>query len=63
MLDWKGLDVNTSILTADGWKTMGTVAEGDYVYDENLKPTRILHTSEVHYNPCFRIEFQRGKIR
>lgn len=63
VLDWKGLDVNTPILTADGWKTMGTVAEGDYVYDENLKPTRILHTSEVHYNPCFRIEFQRGKIR
>lgn len=57
VLDWKGLDVNTPILTTDGWKTMGTVAEGDYVYDENLFPTKVIHTSSVHLNPCYKIHF------
>lgn len=59
VLDWKGLDVNLPILTTEGWKTMGTVQEGDFVYDENLKPTKILHTSSVHHNPCYKIHFKK----
>ena len=57
VLDWKGLDVNTPILTTKGWKTMGTIEEGDYVYDENLFPTKVIHTSSVHHNPCYKIHF------
>lgn len=60
VLDWKGLDVNTPILTTDGWKTMGTVAEGDYVYDENGNATKVVHTSEIHHNPCYEIKFDNN---
>ncbi len=57
ILDYKGLDVNTPILTTNGWKTMGTIQEGDFVYDKDGKETMVLHTSEVHHNPCYRIYF------
>lgn len=61
VLDWKGLDVKTTILTTDGWKTMGTVQEGDTVFDENGKETKIIHTSEVHHNPCYMISFDNNE--
>ena len=57
VFDYKGLDINTPILTTNGWKTMGTIQEGDVVYDKDGKETTVLHTSEVHHNPCYRISF------
>lgn len=57
----KALDVNTEILTTDGWKTMGTVQAGDYVFGEDGKPTRVLWASDVQYDrPCYDIEFSDG---
>lgn len=58
MMDYKGLDINTPILTVNGWKTMGTVEEGDYVYDRDGNLTKILHVSEVHHNPCYEITIE-----
>lgn len=55
VFDYKGLDVNTPILTSTGWKTMGTINEGDIVYDCDGNETTVLHTSEVHNNPCYKI--------
>jgi hypothetical protein len=55
--DWKGLDVNTPILTRDGWKTMGTIQIGDIVFDKNGECCKVLHTSEVHNRKCFKITF------
>ena len=57
IFDYKGLDINTPILTTSGWKTMGTIQEGDVVFDEDGNETTVLHASEVHYNPCFKVTF------
>lgn len=55
--DWKGLALSTPILTSDGWKTMGSIKEGDKVYDKDGNLTKVIHTSKAHFNPCFKIEF------
>lgn len=60
ILDWKGLDINTPILTENGWKTMGTLTLNDVVFDKNGNKTKILHVSEEHFNPCYEIEFDNG---
>ena len=57
LMDYKGLDVNTPILTTSGWKTMGTIQEGDIVFDKNGEETTVIHTSKIHNNPCFKISF------
>lgn len=55
--DWKGIDINTPILTTNGWKTMGTLTIDDKVFDCNGDVTNILHLSEEHHKPCFKIIF------
>lgn len=60
VLDWKGLDIETPILTTKGWKTMGTLDYGDKVFDKDGNETNILHISEEHHNPCYEIEFDNG---
>ena len=55
--DWKGLPLDTPIATVDGWKTMEDIKEGDMVFDKNGKPTKVLHVSQIHNNPCLKIKF------
>lgn len=55
--DWKGLDINTPIFTADGWKTMYNIQVGDIVYDKDGNKTKVLHTSGIHHRKCYRITF------
>lgn len=59
--DWKGLAVNTPIFTKSGWKTMGTVNTNDVVYDMNGKETNVIHTSEIHNKPCYKINFDNNE--
>ena len=61
LMDYKGLPLDTPILTSDGWKTIGTVNEGDVVYDKDGNKSEILHTSSIHSNPCYRIVFNNGE--
>lgn len=42
------LELDTPLLTTDGWKTMGSVATGDYVYGPDGQPTRVIGKSEVY---------------
>lgn len=58
--DWKGLPLDTKIPTLDGWSTIAQLQEGDVIFDRNGNPTKILHKSEVHYNPCYKITFDNG---
>lgn len=59
----KDLAVTTPILTTDGWKTMGTVQAGDYVYGPDGKPTRVVFTSEVFTDhKCYELEFGDGAV-
>ncbi len=57
LYDWKGLPLDTPILTINGFKNMGELTTDDYVYDKDGKPSKVLHKSEVHYNPCMKITF------
>lgn len=60
IVDYKGLPLGTEILTTKGWSTIGEVSEGDTIFDGAGNPTRILHKSEIHNNPCYKIKFDNG---
>lgn len=55
--DFKGLPLNTKIPTASGWSTMKDLKVGDLIYDEDGKLCSVLHKSQIHNNPCFKIYF------
>lgn len=57
IIDWKGLPLDTEILTSEGWSTIGQIQVGDKVFDKDGKLTTILHKSEIHNNPCYKINF------
>lgn len=54
---FKGLALDTPILTDCGFKPMGEIKVGDVLYDRNFKPTAVVAKSETHYNPCYKIMF------
>lgn len=57
----KALALETPVLTAAGWKTMGTVEVGDEVFHPLGYTTRIKAVSEVmHGRPCYAISFSHG---
>lgn len=58
--DYKGLPLDTEIITSKGWKTIASVKEGDIIYDEDGNPTKIIHKSEIHNNPCYKIIFDNN---
>ncbi|MCV7174924.1 LAGLIDADG family homing endonuclease [Mycolicibacterium sphagni] len=56
------LDINTPILTTNGWKTIGTVQVGDQVYSPDGHPITITHVTAVrHDRPCFEVETIDGR--
>lgn len=61
LMDWKGLPLDTPILTMDGFKNMGSLRVGDTVFDRLGLPTKVIHVSEIHHNPCYEIKFNDGK--
>lgn len=58
--DWKGLPLDTEIPTKTGFKLLKDIKEGDLLYDKSGKITKVLHKSEVHHNPCYKITFDNG---
>lgn len=60
IVDYKGLPLDTEILTINGWSTIGNVKEGDTIFDGDGNPTKILHKSTIHNNPCYKITFDNG---
>lgn len=61
IIDYKGLPLNTKIATKDGWTTIRDIKEGDQIFDKDGNLTRVIHKSQVHYNPCFKITFDNGE--
>lgn len=56
------LALDTRVRTTSGWKTMGEIAVGDYVFDENGEPQRVARETEVLVEEdCFRITFDDGQ--
>ena len=60
--DYKGLPLDTKIPTLKGWSTIAELSEGDIIFDKDGNPTKILHKSEVHHNPCYKITFDNGDV-
>lgn len=61
IIDYKGLPLDTKIPTIDGWSTMGELKEGDTIFDKDGNPTKVIHKSSIHTNPCYKITFDNGK--
>ena len=54
----KALDINTPILTVNGWRTMESIKVGDYVYSWNGQPVEVIAVSEIiNERPCYQIDF------
>ncbi len=57
----KALDVNTPIPTPSGWKRMGDLVAGDFVFDEKGHPTRVVAAFDVmHDRTCYEVVFSDG---
>jgi hypothetical protein len=59
--DWKGLPLDTPILTSDGWKTMGTLTNNDQVYDKDGNLVNIMNISKVKNKKCLKIIFDNNE--
>lgn len=57
IIDHKGLPLDTPILTSNGWSSMGALQVGDKVFDKDGNPCTITVKSDVHHNPCYKINF------
>ena len=54
----KALDIETPILTTEGFKKLSEVTVGDYVYSDKGLPVKVLATTEVqHSRPCYKVTF------
>lgn len=55
------LVVGTPMLTANrGWTTHGELHAGDFVFDLNGKPTRVIQVHEPSMSECYRLRFACG---
>lgn len=59
--DWKGLPLDTPILTNNGWKVMGTLTKEDKVYDKDGNLVDILNISQVKNKKCLKIVFDNNE--
>jgi len=57
VIDHKGLPLDTPILTSNGWSTMKDLQIGDKVFDKDGNLCNVTVKSSVHYNPCYKINF------
>lgn len=58
----KALDVDTEVLTTDGWCRMGDLRAGQSVYHPDGHPTEIVDVSDVmHGHPCFEVRTTDGR--
>ena len=59
--DYKGLPLDTPILTTTGWKNMGELTIKDYVFDKEGLPTKIKAVSEIHDKKCLKMLFDNSE--
>jgi hypothetical protein len=56
------LALDTPVPTLTGWTTMGEVAVGDVLFDEQGQPTPVLYVSPVYQDhECFTLTFDTGE--
>lgn len=59
--DWKGLPVDTPILTNNGWKNMGELSFNDKVFDKDGNLVSIMNFSKIKNIKCLKISFDNGE--
>lgn len=58
----KGLCLNTPILTPVGFTNIRDLKEGDTIFGQDGKETKITHITEIHNDlKCYEIEFMHGE--
>lgn len=60
VIDYKGLPLDTPILTDKGFTTMGKISPGDHIFDMHGKVQTVMHKSRIHHNECCTIFFDNG---
>ncbi|NYD24860.1 Hint domain-containing protein [Kineococcus aurantiacus] len=59
----KALALDTPVATPGGWTTMGELSDGDLVFDETGRPTRVVKAHEVRLDrPCYEVVFSDGSV-
>lgn len=61
IIDYKGLPLDTKIPTKTGWTTIRNIKEGEEIFDKDGNITKVVHKSDIHYNPCYKITFDNGE--
>ncbi len=60
----KMIDINTDIRTTEGWKKLADVKSGDYVFNLQGKPVRVLMSHDIREVDAYELIFDTGeKIR
>lgn len=57
---WEKLDVETPIATPGGWKTMGTLVAGDYVFGSNGRIVNVTAVQPISKEQSYSILFDDG---
>lgn len=58
----KAVSLDTEIPTPDGWKQMRDIHEGDYVFGQDGKPSRVVTESEIFRKLMYAVKFDDGSI-
>ena len=53
---------NTPVLTTNGWKTIGTVKKGDYVFSPNGEPVLVMGKSNIYHEKLYEVETTDGHV-
>ena len=61
LADWKGLPLDTPILTNNGWKIMNTLNLKDKVFDKDGNLCNIKNISSIHNKKCLKIIFDNNE--
>lgn len=56
----KALSLDTPIPTPTGWRTMGDLQKGDYVFGRDGKPTKVVETFGIFNKPMYKVTFEDG---
>ena len=58
----KALPNSTIIPTTSGWKSVGEVSKGDYLFDRLGNPTKVLEIFPQGQKEVFEVTFSDGRI-
>jgi len=58
----KACSTSTQLPTPNGWRTMGDIHPGDYVFGQDGKPSMVIAESEIFDKETYRVTFEDGAV-